>query len=283
MVRIFLKLVFLIISLVSSFLTAQEFTGIASYKTAAKVSFEMEGANTNDAMQAEMQAAMQKAFQKEFDLKFNKTESVWKLAESLGSSDGSFKKGGMEMQIVMVGQGSNDVLYKNTRNKAITEQTDVSGKMFLIKDSLPAYNWKLENETKQIGEYTCYKATASREITIIKMESENGEDKSAEEKKTYEIVAWYAPEIPVNHGPDNYWGLPGLILELNDGNRTMVCNKLVLNPKEPLVIEEPSKGTRVTREEFRKIMDENLEKMQKMHEGGRKKDGNRSINIKIGG
>ena len=70
------------LSLATSLLTAQEFNGIATYKTAAKVSFEMDGPNANDAMQAEMQAAMQKAFQKEFELKFNKTESVWNVAES---------------------------------------------------------------------------------------------------------------------------------------------------------------------------------------------------------
>jgi hypothetical protein len=34
------------------------------------------------------------------------------------------------------------------------------GKEFLIKDSLPNYNWKMEGESKQIGNYMCFKATA---------------------------------------------------------------------------------------------------------------------------
>jgi GLPGLI family protein len=42
------------------------------------------------------------------------------------------------------------------------------------------------------------------------------------------VTAWYTPEIPVNQGPDKYWGLPGLILEVNDG-KTVLCSKVVLN------------------------------------------------------
>jgi GLPGLI family protein len=34
--------------------------------------------------------------------------------------------------------------------------------------------------------------------------------------KDVTITAWYT-EIQVNQGPENYWGLPGLILEINDG------------------------------------------------------------------
>jgi GLPGLI family protein len=50
--------------------------------------------------------------------------------------------------------------------------------------------------------------------------------------KDVTITAWYTPEIPVNQGPENYWGLPGLILEINDGKTVILCSKIVLNPKE---------------------------------------------------
>lgn len=54
------------------------------------------------------------------------------------------------------------------------------------------------------------------------------------------MTAWYTPEIPVNQGPENYWGLPGLILEINDGTTTILCSKIVLNAKEKVEI-KPSK------------------------------------------
>ena len=41
----------------------------------------------------------------------------------------------------------------------------------------------------------------------------NNEEKKSEEEeqKTIEVVAWYTLQVPVNQGPDGYWGLPGLI------------------------------------------------------------------------
>ena len=50
--------------------------------------------------------------------------------------------------------------------------------------------------------------------------------------KEITITAWYSPEIPVSQGPENYWGLPGLILEVNDGKTTILCSKVVLNLKD---------------------------------------------------
>ena len=65
-----------------------------------------------------------------------------------------------------------------------------------------------------------------------------------------QVVAWYTPQIPVSHGPAEYWGLPGLILEVNAGNTTMLCSKIVMNPKEELKIEAPDKGKIVSKEEY---------------------------------
>ncbi|MEX0273133.1 MAG: GLPGLI family protein, partial [Flavobacteriaceae bacterium] len=115
------------------------------------------------------------------------------------------------------------------------------------------------------------KAEAKREITQMTTSEVDGKTEEKEEKKTITITAWYTPEIPVSHGPDDYWGLPGLILEVNDGSRMMVCNKIVLNPESPVGIELPKKGKKVTNEEFRAVMQEQTEKMNKMYGGGKKK------------
>jgi GLPGLI family protein len=34
------------------------------------------------------------------------------------------------------------------------------GKEFLVKDTFRTYNWQMEEETREIGGYMCYKATA---------------------------------------------------------------------------------------------------------------------------
>jgi GLPGLI family protein len=62
------------------------------------------------------------------------------------------------------------------------------------------------------------------------------------------VTAWYTPEIPVNQGPDKYWGLPGLILEVNDGKTVILCSKVVLNSKTKAEIKAPTKGKEISKE-----------------------------------
>jgi len=68
--------------------------------------------------------------------------------------------------------------------------------------------------------------------------------------KEITITAWYTPEIPVNQGPEGYWGLPGLILEVNDGKTTILCSKVVLNSKDKVEIKAPTKGKVVTQKDY---------------------------------
>ena len=100
---------------------------------------------------------------------------------------------------------------------------------------------KLENETKQIGAYLCYKATSEQVVVNPKTTFK------------HPIVAWYCPSIPFNVGPKGYSGLPGLILELQVRNITWGATKIELS-KENKIIEKPKKGKLITEEEFKKII-----------------------------
>ena len=68
------------------------------------------------------------------------------------------------------------------------------------------------------------------------------------------IEAWYCPEIPVSHGPSEYWGLPGLILEVSAGNNVMLCNKIILNPAEKIEIKAPKKGIQITKSGYQELI-----------------------------
>ena len=268
--------------IISSTLVAQDFKGIATYKTSSSIDIKMDSTQMPNGQMEEIQAMLKKAMQKEFELQFNASESTWKEAESLGGAS----KGNSNVTVVISGSGGSDgSLYKNTKDKRKVESSNLFGKQFLIKDSLSNYEWKLGSETKQIGQYTCYKATATREVTSFTVTSKS-DGSSGEEKETkvQTITAWYTPEISVNHGPGFYWGLPGLILEVNDGNRILICSKIVLNPKQEITIIPPTKGKEITSEEFSKIAREKSKEMEKMYNGGgRKKGTNSSFSFKIGG
>ena len=176
----------------------------------------------------------------------------------------------------MIDMGESGELYKNTKEARYTDQNEMFGKVFLIEDKLQRLDWELGAETKNIGEYTCYKATMKRQVAFVVGEiSVNGDkdldtDSEAEpEMEEIIITAWYTPQIPVNNGPAQYHGLPGLILEVNDGRETLICSKIVLNPKEKISIEEPTKGKKITQEKFNLIMEKKMKEQQERYEHDR--------------
>ena len=92
--------------------------------------------------------------------------------------------------------------------------------------------------------------------------------------KEIEVTAWYTMQIPVSQGPAEYWGLPGLILEVNAGKTTILCSKIVMNPTEKNEIKKPSKGKEVTKQEYNDIIKKKMEEMREMY-GGRNRRGQR--------
>jgi len=265
----------------TSLLSAQDFKGIATYKSQRKMDIKMDSTQMNNEMTQQMIAMMKKQFEKEYTLEFNNNESLYKEAEKLDKPSGS------EIQIMMVGSGAGDVLYKNLTENRFAKQSDLLGKIFLINDALEQPEWTLEKETKNIGEYTCFKATFKRKVTMsssmtmsVNSEEETKEPKLKEIEQT--VTAWYTLQIPIKHGPGNYSGLPGLILEVSDGSETILCSRIIINPKNGISIEEPKKGKKVNQEEYEAIIEKKMKEMEDQFNSGRHDDGN-SIEIRIGG
>jgi GLPGLI family protein len=147
------------------------------------------------------------------------------------------------------------------------------GKQFLVKDSLQPIEWVLGKETKLIGKYVCFKASASvptNELTWYDFSWDR--IRNAEAKKTdstgvssevtvnmTDIEAWYTPQIPVGHGPLEYWGLPGLILEVSAGSTTLLCTRITMNPEEKIEIEAPDKGKEITKKDYQATITEKMQ------------------------
>jgi GLPGLI family protein len=266
------KLLTTVAIVMTCFVMAQDFQGVATYKSHRKFDLKTNDKNENSEMNKEIQAQLQKQFQREYTLTFNKNETIYKKEEQLSKPQPS--SSGF---IIEVSDGS-DIMYKNLKENRYVNKTEMFGKLFLIRDSLQTRKWELVNETKNIGDYTCFKAIFKDTITTQKHTEEGGLTKKEEERIT---TAWYTPQIPVNSGPQEFHGLPGLILEINDGKLTLVCSKIVINPKEKLRIEEPKKGKIVSQKKFDEIMEKkNKEMMERFH--SRKGDGD-NVFIKIGG
>lgn len=262
----------------------KEFQGLAVYESktsTSEMTERMKGVKeiTPD-MQKMIEERMKGMFEKTFILNFDRSASIYKEEEKLEAPG---MGGNMRMMGSMMGGGG--TYYKNVKEKTYSVDKEFMGKEFLVKDVLPQLEWKMESETKVVGGYTCYKATAVKPVSTSDFknyrakEQKEGEKKDEKEKTTnfmndfeipkeITITAWYTPEIPVNQGPGDYWGLPGLILEVNDGKTIILCSKIVMNTKEKADIKAPKVGKVVTQKEYDEIVTAKMKEMQEMG-GGR--------------
>ena len=285
------KIIIASILMISGIIQAQNFQGMAVYESKTSTAEFAKGLSGNKditpEMQKQIEERMKKMFEKTFILNFDKSASIYKEEEKL---DAPGEQGGRRMMASMMGGGGTH--YKNVKDKQFIVDKEFFGKEFLIKDSLPKYDWKLEGESKQIGSYTCFKATAvvkvnesdfrnfrfkNRDKKETETKTETVKDTAKAKKTNFTedwempkentITAWYCPEIPVNQGPENYWGLPGLILEVNDGKTVMLCTKIVMNAKDKVEIKPATKGKQVTQTEYNDIVKKKMEEMQEMNSG----------------
>lgn len=255
---------------------AQGFTGRAYYKSTSKISISMDSTKMAPEQMAQIQASLKKQMEQNYTLSFTQTESTWKQDASLGSGPATASSGGSVFMVASSGEGS--TLYKNVAGNYLREQ-EMMGKEYLIKDKAEPFEWELSEETKKIGNYTAQKASFtkivdSRQFSTGMTEMENVKD-------TIQVTVWFTPEIPVSHGPEYYFGLPGLILEVQNQGRTLICEKIELNPSaEPVVIERPSKGKEMTQAEVRVVVEEGMKQMMNRYQG--KPGSGATMQIRIG-
>ncbi|MDT8346542.1 MAG: GLPGLI family protein [Flavobacteriaceae bacterium] len=264
---------------------AQNFQGVAVYESKTKVDFNMDGRQMSPEMKKRIEENMKKAFEKTYILKFDRSTSIYEEEQELEAPGAG--GGGMFFRAFSNAAGGGKH-FKNVQEGFYAQENEFMGKPFLVKDSLQKLDWQLTNESKKIGNYTVFKATAVRQVdstefTNYRFRGRRNQEANKEQtnpmdevelKKEVTVVAWYTPELPVNQGPGKYWGLPGLILEVNDGNTIILCSKITINPSEKLKIKEPTKGKEVTQDEYNTIVMEKVKEMQENRGGGGFRSGN---------
>jgi GLPGLI family protein len=222
-----------------------------------------------------------------FELIFNESVSLFRSVVDDEAPDPFANAGGggggMRMNFRMPTANT----YTDMAKQMQYEERAFFEKEFLIVDSLKQYKWKLSEETKTIAKQLCKKATTMITAPQMRMRVSiggggNNTDTAANTPrapKETELVVWYAENIPVSFGPDNYSGLPGVIMEIDQDNGATVTTAVEVSakyPKKELVA--PTKGDKMNRAQFQ----ENMQKlMQEMQRGGGIRMG--GMNIRVGG
>lgn len=143
-------------------------------------------------------------FKSKMKLSFTESESEYTYANDQGESeDGNY-----------TWRQDEYIVKRNFNDQTLTELHEMLGKNYLVKDSLQTTNWRIMNEVKEVANYICMKAVCKDTI------------------KDQNITAWFATDLPVSAGPERYYGLPGIILEIsvNDGDVTYIAQKIDLKP-----------------------------------------------------
>ncbi len=142
------------------------------------------------------------------------------------------------------------VIYKNPVNVFIDQQQrkltsqytfhDEKEK-FLIHEALEPIKWEITDETKTISGYTCTLAKATYK------------DIEHQLKET-ELYAWYTDEIPVNLGPEHFWGLPGLILKVQKGYQEIITAKKITFIENASTTKPPVEGKVISAKKFEEFV-----------------------------
>ena len=252
----FLSIPFIFVSIPES--ETNDFQGQAVYISKSRLELGRWGARMSEAQKKDIAIRLKNRLEKEFTLTFDKEASLFVEEEQLDAISGATDSWGKNFSA-----GEN---YKNVKINSQIQQQEFYGKKFLIKDVLQPIDWTLGSATKKIGNYTCYKATTFiptddllwYSFSWSRMRKPEDATESDEVSETQvevtQVEAWYTPQIPVRHGPSDYWGLPGLILEVSAGDTTMLCTKIVLNPNEKTEIKAPRKGDVLAKAEYQDLI-----------------------------
>lgn len=251
MKRVILVLGMLVCILAAHAVFAQQ-TGVITYENRVNLHRNI------PADRQEMKAMVPEFRTTKMQLFFNGEESLYKPV--IEDEEEQFGGGGVRMTF----RNPRVETYTNASTSMILSLQELMGKKYLITDTVKMSPWKLGTETKEIMGYTCRMAyfTQTQEITAMRVE--NGVPTPEKRTITQEITAWYTDQIRPSLGPERYNTLPGtvLALDVNNGERVIVARKVELRELKKDELKAPDASTKVTQAEFRKIQEEQMEKMR---------------------
>ena len=276
-----MKSVFITILIFSSSLTyAQQIKATYAMKVTRNIDF---SGNPNMPKQVIERIKKRLAEPVSYDLYFDQNQSIYKQQDKLDAPQ-SNSRGGMSMRF---GGSSQNIVFTNLATREQTNQQDLFGKMFLVNKNIKIPEWNFTGESKQIGQYMAYEATYTQMQNPPQFRMSFGGRGNNEEEKEKEpekievtVSVWFTPDIPISAGPDNYFGLPGLVLMVQDKNKLLVCTEVQMNPKDKIKLTPPKKGEEVTWKEFKEIREKKSKEMRERFQNNSNRNNQNRIFIR---
>ncbi len=173
-------------------------------------------------------------------LTWGSTDEGWKQKMTLAFNENQslYAYGEENTEQGWSGRKETFFLTKNFAAEHSTDYIDMLGKTYIVDDTLHTPTWRILNQIKEVAGYICMKA------------------ETVDTVKNQKITAWFAQDIPVMAGPERYFGLPGLILELdiNEGDVTIVASKVEFKKLTNEFNLKKIKGKKISDAEYTKII-----------------------------
>lgn len=129
-----------------------------------------------------------------------------------------------------------------------SEYSAPPGEIFIFRDTLPAIQWHIGSEVKQIGRFSCIAASGTF----------GG--------RTYDV--WFTPDIPVALGPYKLCGLPGMILEAASRDGKVAYQFEAYQEPCERKLERPVQGKEISWSEFERFVIAKLLKTEALSSPG---------------
>ena len=232
----------LLMSLFSFALSAQINSGEIIYKVKATPDFDEWVDSVTSKIEDEMAASYVKKQMTQtrralphlkLQLKFNATEAIFEQEANMASDNE------IDLEIIAGSAGVSGKYYTNLKEGIALQQFKFE-KTWLIEEDIKDLDWKITGETKEIAGYQTRKATTTIDLN---------------DKVKGEITAWFTTDLPYQFGPIDVRGLPGLILGLERNHYYFYADEINLKEKD-LKIKRPTKGKKVSREEYTQYIKE---------------------------
>jgi GLPGLI family protein len=233
--------------------------------------------------EAEQMKAMLPEFQTtKMELQFNQTQSLYKnLPEEENQLPSAGE--GQRFNFRFGGGSPNDATFRDYDKEQIVESRELGPKTYLIEDTLRPLKWKIEGDTMTINGYLCYKATTTLSLSQImgggmrmgggpgggqggnregNADSARPQQRRMNIPDQQKVEAWFTQDIETSAGPDFFFGLPGLIMKVTVDEGTTEYKVLQLDTQAKTTVKAPTSGKKITREEYRKLMQQQMQGMR---------------------
>jgi GLPGLI family protein len=134
----------------------------------------------------EMKKVFPKIVTDYYTLEFNNNSTLFKVEKE--NLDNKYMLDGLK-------PSDQNYVYQDLSQGLTTMTKGIFENLYIVKDSIKQFQWKITGEVRDIAGFECKKALAKINDSVV-------------------VVAFYTDQILVKGGPENFNGLPGMILGL---------------------------------------------------------------------